>query len=162
MEINDELKKAIESMSGLNIEHERTINVCYAEYFDQKVTAFERIEKQIGSLVKSFYTKAKDYKECADAQIAADVYKEREEFLLHVRDMFDNIEKQGFGIIRSYKSNDQFTHQTTPENQIKSKSGDNFCDFIFENNDNGKFNISKSKIFFKFTSFFVCVPVYKL
>lgn len=143
-EITDELKKLIASISGLNIEHE-TLNVCYAEYFDQKVRAFERVEKQIGSLVKSFSAEAKDSKESKMMTIAADVYKEREEFLLHVRDMFDNIEKQGFGIERCYRSINKSTNQTTPENHLKSKSGDNFCDFIFEDIDNGKFRM---KVFF--------------
>lgn len=137
-EFIDEFKKLFESMSGLNIEHERTLNVCYGEYFDQKVKEFEQIEKHIGSFVKSFSSKASDFKE---TQMAGEVIKEREEFLFNTRENFDFIKTDIFGMDRNYQPTCGTAHV-----QIKPTSGDNFSEFIL--NDNcGKYRPNTRKNF---------------
>lgn len=136
---NDELKDLIDLMSGVNFEHERTLNVCYAEYFDHKVKEFERVEKRIGLLIQSFSSNATDWKEL---KTAGDVNKEREELLFNIRESFDSTKVDGFGIDRHYKpmneSNNNDDNQTTVQPLTKSTSGDNFCDFVLKDNC-GKF-----------------------
>lgn len=138
-EFNDELTNLIDSMSGANFEHESTLNVCYAEYFDHKVKEFEQIEKQIGLFIQSFSSNAKDSQEI---KTAGDVNKEREELLFHIRESFDSTKVDGFGIDRHYKpiiESNNNNNQTTAAVQGSTKStsdGDNFCDFILKDIDN--------------------------
>lgn len=124
-EFDDDLKKMLQTMSGLNIEHGRTLNLCYGEYFHQKVEAFEKVEQHIGSFVQSFTTKASEFN---DVKLSQEVSKEREECLFNTKENFDYVRTDGFGIDRDYKS----INRTTAPAQTKPPSGDNFCDFILQ------------------------------
>lgn len=125
-EFDEDLKKLFESLSRINLEHGKTLNDCYAEYFGQKTNAFEQVEKHMGSFIQSFTEDANDFSEI---KLSAEVTKEREELLFNQIENFDYVRTDGFGFDRDYKSD----NPTTSQVYLKpTTSSDNFCDFVLK------------------------------
>lgn len=146
-DFNNEINKIIDSMSAVHIDHKLTITTCYAQYFQQKVRAFQEIEKLIGLIIQSY--KQISFEDPEKAVIHKDVDTLHTECLLFADTYFTSIQRKGFGLTQSNNSTVGKANHLKPRRvsnfhkliakaKIKSTTwnGDPFSDFILK--DDGK------------------------
>lgn len=133
-EADEEMKNVIKLMSGLNIKSDKTLDICFGDYFVHNLFKFQRIQKEVGELVRSFIANASD---CSEVEQAATVYKLHEEAVFPVVQYMKCIAVEGFGIALDdhdfrVKANSAFNMRTSAQSETiaSRRSGDNFCDFI--------------------------------
>lgn len=147
-DFNNEINKIIDSMSGAHIDHKSTITTCYAQYFQQKVRAFQEIEKLIGLIIQS-------YKQITvEGSKMAVIHKEVDTLHTECRffadKYFTSIQRNGFGLRHFNNSTVSKANHCKPRRvsnfqklianaKIKSTTwnGDQFSDFILKDDDNG-------------------------